>query len=146
MKILAKIVLVVAIFFAGFYVGGQPALSPSNGSNKAVEQEVAQVSIMFDYGDGTLKTFKNIDITATSTVLDVLKQVTEEEKTDFKYKEYGDLGVMVESIGGKTNDLKADKYWQFWVNNEYSTAGASLYRLNAGDVIEWKYIKGQFTE
>lgn len=146
MKILAKIVLVIAIFFAGFYVGGQPALSPSNGSDKAVEQGTSQVSVMFDYGDGTLTTVKNIDITSTSTVFDVLKHVTAEEKIDFKYKEYGDLGVMVDSIGDKTNNFAADQYWQFWVNNAYSTAGASLYRLKAGDVIEWKYIKGQFTE
>src|SRR3989344_9088896 len=103
MKIVAKIILAAAIFFAGFYVGGVPALSPSNGSPKAVEQKAAPVSIMLDYVDGTLKTFKDISVTASSTVFDVLQQVTAEAKIDFKYKDYGDLGVMVESIGSKTN-------------------------------------------
>lgn len=146
MKVFAKIVLIVAIFFAGLYIGGTPALSPSNGSNAPAENEAAEVSVMLDYGDGTLKTFKGIDVTASTTVLDVLKQVTASAKIEFAYKEYGDLGAMVESIDGRMNDLKNDRYWQFWVNNVYSTAGASVYRLNAGDVIEWKYIKGQFTQ
>jgi len=146
MKILAKIIIVAAIFIAGFYFGTQQALSPIDDSAQ-INQEISsqiQSSLMIDFGDGKVKTFSNVILADGTTAFDFLKKVTTENNLKLDYKDYGaEMGVFVESIDGIGNDLGSDKFWQYWINNQYSEIGASSYKLKAGDSVEWKYIKGQ---
>jgi hypothetical protein len=53
------------------------------------------------------------------------------------------MGVFITAIDGVGNNQAGDKYWQFWLNNEYSKVGASSQRLRDGDMVEWKYLAGQ---
>ena len=149
MKFLAKIIIIVFVFLAGFYFGQQytGTVDLQNNDSGAVEQdkEQASVSLMLDFGDGRIKTFSNIAVDDNATVFELLEKITAENNLELKYKDYGgDMGAMIESIGEPASDSMADSYWQFWVNNEYALIGASNYHLQDGDVVEWKYIKGQF--
>jgi len=149
MKLLAKIIIAVVIFIAGFYLGGQQALSPSNGNqalNPPLEQkaeETIAVNLMLDFGNGQVRTFDGISLAKDATVFALLEKVTSENSFKLSSKDYGDLGVFVEGIGDIKNSIAGDKYWQYWVNNKYAEIGASSYQLKNGDIVEWKYIRGQ---
>lgn len=155
MKLLAKIIIVAAIFVAGFYFGTQQALSPTSnlfGLNKSrvetpkEEEQTPQgimVDLMLDFGNGQVKTFSQVNLPEDSTVFDLLKKVTTENNLSLESKDYGSMGVFIESIGEAKSDLASDKFWQYWVNNKYSQMGSSSYKLKSGDLVEWKFTKGQ---
>ena len=141
MRLMAKLIIIIAVFLAGFYVGHNQIWEPTLPINTNQEEEVSEqtVSLMFDFGNGEVKTFDDITIEGQPTVFDVLKRVTAENDIEFLYKDYGsDLGVFIESINNVGNNTSLDRFWQYWVNNQYAKIGASSY------VIEWKYTKGQF--
>ncbi len=75
-----------------------------------------------------------------STVLEAMRQL-QQEGLEFEGREYPSLGFFVESINGKEN---ADgNYWFLYVSGKSSDAGASQTRLQAGDIVEWRYQKRQ---
>jgi len=139
------IFLVIGIFLVQNLVNltkiGQPSVIIEE--SQEVQPEIV-VSLGLDFGEGNIKKFENIEFEKEKTVFDLLKKVTQENDLEFSYKEYSDLGVFVESIDNVTNDIKTNKWWQYWVNGEYAQVGASLYKLKDGDIIEWKYVKAQF--
>lgn len=51
-------------------------------------------------------------------------------------KSYGSMGEFVTGIDGVTSDNK--HFWEFFVNGKSSNVGASSYKLQSGDKIEWK--------
>lgn len=65
------------------------------------------------------------------TAYDVLTATHKVEARD-----YGAMGQFVQSIDG----VKADSghFWEFWVNGKSSNVGASSYKLQNGDKLEWK--------
>lgn len=149
MKFLAKIIIVIAIFLAGFYVSEQYGAKPDLTDNApAVEEqnnEQIKVNLMLDFGNGEIKTFNDAIVYKDSaSVFQLLEKTTQENNIEFKYKDYGgEMGAMIESIGGEISNFEADQWWQYWVNNRYSQVGASNYQLQDGDVVEWKHVKGQ---
>jgi len=146
-KILAKIIIIIAIFLIGFLIGREYVIAPtvSPDKNEAVEQsEEDGVSLIIDFGDGEIQDFSSIKIEDGISAFELLKKITTESGIELKYKDYGgELGVMVEVIGGVEDSLADEKFWQYWVNGQYAKIGASNYELKDGDVVEWKYIKGQ---
>jgi len=151
-KIISKLIIALAIFFVGFYFGGQQALSPADGLANFINTPFAnlanneiKVSLMLDFGGGELKTFNNLSLPKNATVFDLLKKVGTENNLELNSKDFGgDLGVLIEGIGDKINDTKQNIYWQYWVNNNYAQVGAGAYQLKNNDIVEWKYTKGQF--
>ena len=148
MKLIAKIIIVGAIFFAGFYFGQQQAWSPSNGgfllNNREPAAEI-QARLTIAAGDSEPLIFDNITLANKATAFDLLKKVTEENNIELGYKDYGgELGVLVESIDGVKNDTGANTYWQYWVNGEFAQVGASSYVLADGDKVEWRYATSEF--
>ncbi len=154
MKLLAKIIIVIAVFFGGFYFGQNQALSPSgNGQpvleNKGSDQPPVQagldisVNLMLDFGNGQVMTYNEVKLPNDSTVFDLLKKVTAENNLKLQSKDYGELGVFIESINDIENEISGNRFWQYWVNNEYAKIGASSFKLDGGDMVEWKYIMGQ---
>ena len=156
MRLTAKLIILVAVFLAGFYYGQKQATAPvttiteqnpvvSNSTAETTpENESISVALAIDNGQDEVKNFDDITVAAGASVFDLLKTVTEQNGIDLQYKDYGgDLGVMVESIGGTSGDLAANRYWQYWLNGEYALVGASTQILKDGDKVEWKYTKGQ---
>ncbi|MCU0679256.1 MAG: DUF4430 domain-containing protein [Planctomycetes bacterium] len=157
MKTAAKIIIVIAVFLAGFYFGQRqavaPALPPEDLPSAVITPAVPEArdyitaSLSVDKGAGEPASFENITIPATSTVFSFLKEMTAANDIDLQYKDYGgDLGVMVEAINGAVNDFAANRYWQYWLNGQYALVGASGQALKDGDKVEWKFTEGQMGE
>ncbi len=150
MKIIARIVIVVSIFMFGFVLGGR-------GEKPVVEENVCispsltvieakPVQLMLDFGDGKIET-GTLDLSKDTTVYDFLESFTKENDIELKVKDYGgEMGVFVEAIGGIENNMSINKFWQYWVNNNYAQVGPGQQKLKSGDMVEWKFIQGQFNE
>ncbi|MFA6132151.1 MAG: DUF4430 domain-containing protein [Patescibacteria group bacterium] len=147
LKIAGRLLAVVCLVFAGWLIGtGNLFTTNSMITKPVVEQNEAEtVSAMFDYGNGTVKTLTDIPVEDTTTVFNVLASLDNNQKIDLSYKDFGgDLGAFIQAIDNVPADSSVtDKWWQFWVNNVYSTTGASTYQIYPGDVIEFKFIQGQ---
>ena len=152
MKLIAKLIIIIIVFLAGFYYGQQKLIIPdtkieplvTDSETDVLDKNESRVSIMIDWQDGEIESFTGQVITATTSVFDLLEKVMREQDMDLEYKDYGaETGVMVEAIGAAKNDFALDQWWQFWVNNEYAQVGASNHLLVDGDTVEWKFVKGQ---
>lgn len=132
---------VIAAFIIGYDFGRSPVVQAPSGLK---DDETAEVSMMLDFGDGSVKIWRDISLAklSDSTVWAVLQSIAQKEAFTLEFKKYDSLGVMVEKIGDKKNQ-GVERAWQYWVNNQYATVSASKYQVSGGDVIEWKYIKGQ---
>lgn len=75
-------------------------------------------------------------IEAGKTALDLLKS-----SHQVKTKEYTGIGEFVEEIDGIKPD--SSHFWAFYVNGKSSDVGASSYKPQSGDKIEWKLEKIQ---
>ncbi|MCH7882934.1 DUF4430 domain-containing protein [Patescibacteria group bacterium] len=144
MKTIAKIIIILAVFFVGFYFGQQQASSPVEQETVSTQEAIQRVSLMLDFGNGTIKTFRDIEWKQGMNVFDLLKSVAGKNNLEFSYKDYeGDLGVFIKSIDNLENSAEGNFWWQYWVNNKYGKVGSSNYILKPGDVIEWKLVRGQ---
>ena len=153
MKFLAKIIIAATIFLLGFYAGQHYIVAPdlpadqirNREQGNEQTEELISVSLMIDYGNGEVKTFSNVEMESEATVFKLLEKVTRENNIKLGHKDYGnELGVLIESLGEAVNNSQTGHYWQYWVNNSYAQVVASNYQLKKGDIVEWKYIKGQF--
>jgi hypothetical protein len=118
------------------------AVEDTNGGNVAsVSQKPQTVSVMLDFGDGNVQTFRDVDIRAAKDVFAVTKMLSEIGKGFvFQYQPPGQYGVLVDQIGNKKGGDEGGKYWLFWVNNVMAEQAADRTPVLAGDVIEWKFI------
>jgi hypothetical protein len=79
--------------------------------------------------------------TTDTTVLAAMQTLAAENIVAFTSREYPSLGTLIESINGKAN--ANGYYWFLYVNGESSQTGASQTALRTGDVVEWRYKKGE---
>lgn len=141
-KYIGGLVLVVVVFLVGISVGRGYQQTPAPQPTKQNEAQ-SVVSLMIDYGDDRIKTYSDLTVTDQSTVFDVLKQAAEKNNIDLQYKDFGgDLGIFIETIDGIGKDPAQKKWWQFWVNNKYSQIGSGSYKVQAKDVIQFKFTEG----
>ena len=149
MKNSYKIVIFVAILAAAVFLEHslvnllKTASPPTSEKLEEVNQEIT-VILIIDFDNGNISNYNGVKIGEERTVFYLLKKVAEENNLEFSFKEYPDLGVLVESIGSVKNDFGINKWWQYWVNEQYATVGADKHELKNNDLVEWKYIKGQF--
>lgn len=151
MKIIARIIIIVFIFYLGFFAGRQytPESTETDSlclSPSLTVAEAEPVHIMIDYGDGKLDTY-SMDLSEDTSVFQLLQNATDEKGVELKFKDYGgEMGVFVEAIGGVENNMEDNEFWQYWINNNYAQVGPGQLTLKPGDQVQWKYIKGQFNE
>ena len=88
-------------------------------------------------GDGSVRTL-DIHPDGKTSLFDLMKTAFEQEDIVFDHKNYSTMGELVTQIGLKKNG-EENKYWQFWVNDEYAKVGVSAYIVEAGDKIKWKF-------
>jgi len=98
MKLIIKIIIIVFIFFLGFYVGQNQAKAPGLDWAKFIQPPVNQektvvdsqpsvkVNLMFDFGNGQVQTFDQVNLIKDTTAFDLLKKVTGDNKIEFKPK------------------------------------------------------------
>lgn len=148
MKHIAKTIILIAVLLLGFASGIQyDKRTRLCGTCQCPSLTVAPakpVQLMLDYGNGKIDTY-SMDLTKDTSVFELLQKSSQEKNIELKFKDYGgEMGVFVEAIGGIENNIAENKYWQYWVNNNYAQVGPSQQILQTGDVIQWKFIQGQF--
>jgi hypothetical protein len=130
--------LIIGLFF-GFLIGRSTAPLQSVVVSGASDAQKQVASLMIDYGDGHVKTYSEIPVVVGETLIQLLEKQTKAVTLNFTTKKYDSLGTLVETIGNKTNGAE-NKYWQYWVNNQSMPYGADQYKVQPGDVIEWKFL------
>jgi len=84
---------------------------------------------MVDYGNGTVKTLENVELTDYNTsAFDALINWCEVE-----YKDYGEMGILVEEIDGIQGN------WRYSINGDFPGVSSNKYNLKNGDTVKWVY-------
>lgn len=107
-------------------VSVEKQLEIKTGNSKKVTFEINDIKFEHDFKRG-------------STVYDLMEQLKKEEKITFTDKNYVGMGKFIDSINGKKGN--SDYAWIFYINGEKAQVGVSNYKVNAGDVISFKYEK-----
>lgn len=146
MKTLKFLILFLIVFVAGFFLGQslQLAQNTTAGQNSGAVQE-NQTVLRLQFGESELTEFQNIKFQNGQTVLDILKQLTQDNNITLELKDYAGLGTMVNKIGELTNG-QDNKYWQYYINDQYSQTGADKYQLKNNDIIEWRFAPSTFNQ
>ena len=133
--LLLGFLLLLVLGFGAYYFSYRN-IGKSNSQSAVVEEKNISYKLSINTG------VKKLDFEGTvkdgATVFDILKKVSADNNFSFVYKE-SDLGAFIEEIYGIKNDVGANKYWMYKVNGQLANVGASGYKINNGDVIEWYY-------
>lgn len=78
-----------------------------------------------------------------STVYDLMNIVAGQSAFRFRRENFGELGFFIEEINGVAQNPKEGMYWIYYINGQKATVGVSNYKVQANDVIEWKYEEEQ---
>lgn len=121
----------------------RPLESSSEPANQSIVAETREVSLMFDEGDGTVKTFEQESFTEGETLFDLTRRVAERAGMSLVYEPPGPYGILIMEIDGKRGGTDG-RYWLYWVGNHMGEVAADQYMLQPGDVIEWKFVNLKF--
>ncbi|NVM36295.1 MAG: DUF4430 domain-containing protein [Candidatus Lokiarchaeota archaeon] len=118
------IVILATASFASFFVFTS---SIEVGEVNEPVREIQDITLIVDYGNGTVKTWENIELSDyNTTAFDTLIKWCETEITD-----YGDMGIIVESVDGIEGN------WRYSINDEFPGVSANKYNLKNGDIVKW---------
>ena len=139
-KILLYITLTI-LFIAGvgFYTK-KTDINLHVDKKQNLEQVEQTVKTIIDFGEEekisyTEENFKDL------SAYDLLIKAAEKNNLEIKIKQY-DFGVYIEEIDGRENTN--EKAWIYFVNESSATTASDQYKVQEGDLIEWKYIKPEF--
>ncbi|MDH7508655.1 MAG: DUF4430 domain-containing protein [Methanomassiliicoccales archaeon] len=84
----------------------------------------------------TVWVFKNIS--NVSNVLELTQKAAQIGEFTLDIRYYLGMGNFIEAIAGVKNE-RPGRGWQYWVNGEYATKACDQWRLNNGDIVEWRF-------
>lgn len=139
---------IIIMFFAFVFLRNEEHVPTTVNSrnetgteNKIVENKVEtnKIAIPVNLIEVSVKVIDknfNVKVADGSTALEAMEKLANENK-DFKFvgKNYGSMGIFIESINGIDGTNK--KFWIYYVNNEKASVGVSKYVLRSGDIISW---------
>ncbi len=92
-------------------------------------KEVHDITLIVDYGNGTIKTHENFElIKYNTTAFHALIKWCE-----IQYNNYGEMGILVEQIDG----IKGN--WRYSINGDFPGVSSNKYNLKNGDTVKWVY-------
>jgi len=103
-----------------------------------VEEEKEKVTLVLDFGEEKVSSFRGIEVEKGATVFDLLTQVTGDEEIELGMKKF-DFGYQVIKIGEKENGDSL--FWVYSVNGEMAEVAADQQEVFDGDIIRWEYQK-----
>jgi hypothetical protein len=122
-KYILVVILATASFASFFVFTSSIEVAEVNEPLRTVQD----ITLIVDYGNGTVKTRENFELTDyNTTAFDALIKWYEIEYTD-----YGDMGLIVESIDGVGGN------WRYSINDEFPGVSAYKYNLKNGDIVKW---------
>lgn len=130
----SKLLLLIGIFFFAFtfVIFSKPQLPATNTTNETLPTEAQTITQNINFGGEAADISENIVINDGENALDILTR-----SKQIATKEYS-FGTLVESIEGVANG-KEGRYWLYYINGEEAQVGAAEYKVQVGDVIEWRY-------
>ncbi len=139
LKETAKLALVLVTgVLLGLSVNGWSAPPADQQSDQPTRPAAeATASTMIDLGD-RIVTCEEGEVAAETTAWDLLRACAAERELELATEDYGEMGLLITAIGGRENG-RGDRYWQYWVNNQYANIGSQDRQISAGDVILWNY-------
>ncbi|MFX1389860.1 MAG: DUF4430 domain-containing protein [Promethearchaeota archaeon] len=118
------IAILAVASFSSFFVFTSSIEIPE--VNEALIQ-VQDITLIIDYGNGTIRTWENFELdNYNTTAFHALIKWTAIEYTD-----YGDMGILVESVDGRKGN------WRYSINGEFPGVSADKYNLKNGDIVKW---------
>jgi len=104
-------------------------------------------NLTYETKENTIKTDQSIleindtkyesEVVGVISVYQLMEQLKEEGKINFKDKTYTGMGKFIEEINGVKNS--GEKNWIYYVNGKKANIGVSNYKIKPGDVVSWKY-------
>ena len=135
-------ILVSGIYFLSQQSSQLPELSSAlpgkEIAGEIISGDFLAKDIVYKINNGQESKEYKFDYISSSTVYSVLQAIGQKENFAITHKNYPEMGVLVESIGG-TASGQDNKYWQYWVNNVLGEVAADKKFLKAGDKVEWKF-------
>jgi hypothetical protein len=133
---------VFLVFGIGFLAGKflfpeRIIVRESTAKNEAAE---TSVNLMLSYGNGIMRTWNTVTIAESTSVLDLLDQVSATGAINIG-REKNDKGMHIVSIDAVTNDGNEGKRWKYWVNNVEEPRSIDKYYLKPGDIVVVAYAK-----
>jgi hypothetical protein len=133
-----NLVILLLLTFSSISISGLLILGPFGidffQTEPENELDSFNVSLKIDY-KGYEPTFgpQSFTINSSNSVLDLLKVAT-----NIETQSYG-TEILVTSINNTSNNQNDNFFWQFWVNNKYSSLGAGRFFLSPNDFVEWRF-------
>ncbi len=134
----ALIFLIVGVL-AGWSIPRPVVENREPRTENRVEEVRREVALMVDEGDGTVKTFEREAFSEGESLFDLTRRITERTGMSFVYEPPGQYGILITEIDGKKGGTDG-KYWLYWIGNHLGEVASDQYKLQPGDVIEWKFI------
>ncbi|MDC1205578.1 DUF4430 domain-containing protein [Candidatus Pacebacteria bacterium] len=132
----------VAVILAGItYTTGKNRVTPEETTQIELRnEESAQITLSID----GLYSSKTIAVEYEETILQMLEKLNETNpQLQLKSKSYGEMGVLVESMGDKTNGDN-NSYWQYTVNGVAPMIGADAHIMKNDDTLKWQFKQSEF--
>lgn len=140
-RVAVGLAILIGLFAVFYPAPEKEEVIPEQGVAQTTPK-AATVSVIIDTGEAMQK-FPAVPYQEGMSVSGALQALASSSSIQLSTKDYsGELGVFIESINGVGPGDKT-KWWQFWVNNEYSTVGASVYMLRAGDEVVFEFLAEQ---
>lgn len=118
--------IIAAASFASFFVYTTSVEIPD--VNEPLK-EVHDITLIVDYGNGTIRTHANFTLNEyNTTAFHALV-----EWCEVQYKGFGEQGILVEEIDGLRGN------WRYFINGDYSRVSSDKYNLKNGDIVKWVF-------
>ena len=138
MKIIKFLLIALVFFVAGFFLGQSYQLPVKLTVPNEQAGNFQPLTYVLQFSEHEIIEFQNVELNENQTVLDLLRQLAEENQIALITEDYDSLGVLVTAVGDKANG-QDNKYWQYWVNGEMPQVGADRFQLTGGERVEWKF-------
>ncbi len=144
MKKTYKIILIasslVLTLLIGFLLGLNFNIEKTASPQDSRSFSMDRATFVINTGKSMSLVWANEIIPSGLNLFEILKMKAKEKDIEFSYKDYGgSMGIFITSINGFSNTK--DKWWQYYVNGEYAKVGISNYKVQVGDVIEFRFDK-----
>ena len=143
MKNIKTLLIAIIALFVAFIIGWFSLFNIIQPPNSSVEQPQpkenvsTQVKLKIDFGNNNVNTY-SFDLSDGLTAFDILEKAANDNNIVLERQQY-DFGIFVKSI--EEFESTADMAWIYFVNGESGQVAADQHILNAGDIVEWKYVK-----
>ncbi|MBN2602843.1 MAG: DUF4430 domain-containing protein [Candidatus Thermoplasmatota archaeon] len=98
-------------------------------------------TLVIDYGNDTVDTY-NIEL-ENATVFSILKEASKLYNFTFEAQYFEQYQCHYVTSINSVEEGQDNRYWQFYLNENYGTVGADFQTVKDGDLVEWVFQQPQ---